>query len=105
MKVLLDQGTPAPLRHALSDHNVSTAYEMGWSELDNGALLREAETYFEILITTDRNLRYQQNLDRRNLAILILPTRNWPKLRARLAEIVGAVNVLHRGEVVELELE
>ena len=60
MRLLFDHGTPAPLRRALTGHSVSTAYEMGWTELDNGALLRAAESDFDVLITTDRNLRYQQ---------------------------------------------
>jgi hypothetical protein len=50
MKILFDQGTPAPLRGALADHAVSTAYEMGWSGLDNGALLRAADQEFDALI-------------------------------------------------------
>lgn len=56
MQVLFDQGTPAPLRHALSAHSVSTAYEMGWSSLSNGDLLSAAEARVELLVTTDQNL-------------------------------------------------
>ncbi len=74
MRILLDQGTPAPLRHALTGHTVTTAFEMGWSELANGDLLRETEARFDLLITTDQNLRYQQDLSGRRLAILVLPT-------------------------------
>jgi hypothetical protein len=88
MRILLDHGTPAPLRRALTGHTVSTAYEMGWTELDNGALLKAAETDFEALITTDQNLRYQQNLTGQRLAILVLPTTSWPKIRAHEAEVV-----------------
>jgi hypothetical protein len=62
MRILFDQGTPAPLRRALKNHSVSTAYEMGWAELSNGTLLRSAESEFDVLITTDRNIRYQQSL-------------------------------------------
>jgi hypothetical protein len=62
MRILFDQGTPAPLRRALKNHSVSTAHEMGWAELSNGALLRSAESEFDVLITTDRNIRYQQSL-------------------------------------------
>ena len=68
-----------PLRRALTSHAVSTAYEMAWTELDNGALLKAAEGQFDVLITTDRNLRYQQNLVGRQLAILVLPTTSWVK--------------------------
>jgi hypothetical protein len=75
MKILFDHGTPAPLRRALSGHAVSTAYEMAWTALDNGALLDAAETHFDALITTDQNLRYQQNLSGLRLAILFCPRR------------------------------
>jgi hypothetical protein len=53
MRVLFDQGTPVPLRHALAPHEVSTAFELGWSNLENGDLLREAEGRFEVFVTTD----------------------------------------------------
>jgi hypothetical protein len=72
LKVLFDQGTPAPLRGALTGHTVFTAFEMGWAALDNGELLKAAEAAFEVLVTTDQNLRYQQNLSGRHLAILVL---------------------------------
>jgi hypothetical protein len=62
VRILLDQGTPAPLRHELTGHGVSTAYEKGWAALKNGELLKAAEAEFEALVTTDKNLRYQQNL-------------------------------------------
>ena len=63
MRSLFDQGTPAPLRHALAGHVVETAYERGWSSLSNGALLAEAENaLFDLFVTTDQQLRYQQNL-------------------------------------------
>lgn len=63
MRVLFDQGTPVPLRQALTGHSVFTAYELGWATLKNGELLRSAEEQgFEIFVTTDANLRYQQNL-------------------------------------------
>jgi hypothetical protein len=103
MHVLFDQGTPAPLRRALAGHAVSTAYEMGWSNLQNGDLLRAAEAAFDLLVTTDQNLRYQQNLKERRLAILVLPTTSWPKIQANLALVVGAVNAVKPGEYREVE--
>ena len=60
MRILFDQGTPVPLRRYLSGHTVSTAYEMGWSDLANGDLLAKAESQFDLMMTTDQNLRYQQ---------------------------------------------
>ena len=102
MRILLDHGTPAPLRFALTTHAVSTAFEEGWSTLDNGDLLRVAEGVFDALITTDQNLRYQQNLTGRKLAILVLPTTSWPKIQANLALVVTAADNLAPGEFREL---
>jgi hypothetical protein len=62
MRILFDQGTPVPLREHLTSHAVTTAFELGWSNLKNGDLLAAAETSFDLLITTDQQLRYQQNL-------------------------------------------
>lgn len=102
MKILFDQGTPAPLRHALADHSVSTAHEMGWANLENGDLLREAEAAFDAFITTDQNLRHQQNLEARRLAILVLPTTSWPMIQRHLQQVTAAVNALAPGDLVEL---
>jgi predicted nuclease of predicted toxin-antitoxin system len=103
MKILFDQGTPAPLRHALSGHNVSTAYEMGWTQLDNGELLAAAEAEFDLLITTDQNLQHQQNLTGRRLAILVLPTTSWPRLRTHVTAIAVAVESMRPRDFVQLE--
>ena len=102
MRILFDQGTPAPLRLALVGHMVATAYEMGWQELDNGSLLNAAEAAFEVFITTDQNLRTQQNLAGRRLAILVLPTTSWPQIQRHAPEVLAAVNALVPGELREL---
>ena len=99
-----DQGTPAPLRSALTGHSVRTAYEMSWTLLSNGALLRAAEAEFDAFVTTDQNIRYQQNFSGNRLAILILPTTSWPRIRNHLALVVAAVDNLRPGDVVELKL-
>ena len=90
------------LRHALAPHEVSTAFELGWSNLENGDLLREAEGRFEVFVTTDQNLRYQQNLGGRRLAILVLPTTNWPEIQRHQSEVAGAVNLMQPGDYREL---
>ena len=102
MKILFDHGTPAPLRYSLAGHEVSTAYEMGWARLSNGDLLAAAEKNFDALITTDQNLRYQQNLTGRRLAILVLPTTSWPKIQQHLNKVADALNALKPGDFVEL---
>lgn len=103
MKILLDQGTPAPLRHLLAGDAVTTAYEMGWAALDNGQLLAAAEAAFDVFITTDQNLRYQQNVSGRNLAILVLPTTSWPRLQRHISIVSAAVSALKPGDFVELD--
>lgn len=102
MRILLDHGTPAPLRHKLPGHLVSTAYEMGWAEIDNGTLLTTADGSFDIFITTDQNLRYQQNLTGRNLAIVVLPTTSWPKIQRHLQAIIAAVEAMQPGSFHEV---
>ena len=104
MRILFDQGTPAPLRDHLPGHRVETAYEKGWSSLRNGELLIKAEAEFDLLITTDRNLRHQQNLPTRKLAIVVLPTTSWPRLERMAREIAAAVNSLQSGQYLELPL-
>ena len=103
MRILFDHGTPVPLRRSLPEHEVSTAYERGWAELQNGDLLAAAEKEFEALITTDQNLRYQQNLSGRQLAILVLPTTSLPRIQQHIPEVLAAVNALKPGDFVELK--
>ncbi|MGD1018192.1 MAG: hypothetical protein ABSA12_02620 [Verrucomicrobiia bacterium] len=102
MKILFDQGTPVPLRHSLTAHSVATAFEVGWSQLENGELLAMAEGKFDLLVTTDQNLRYQQNLQGRRLAILVLPTTNWLEIQNHSTDVTTAVNLLQPGEYREL---
>jgi hypothetical protein len=104
LKILFDQGTPAPLRHELQGHEISTAYEIGVSDLENGDLLRAAEGKFDLLITTDQSLRYQQNLTGRKLAIIVLSTTNWPRIQLNAARVVSAVNAIGAGDYVEVQI-
>ena len=93
MKMLFDQGTPAPLRRHLAGHSVDTAYERGWSDLPNGDLLDSAELDgYELLITTDQNIRYQQNLGGRQLGVLVLRSTSWPRIQLRIEEIQAVVD-------------
>ena len=92
MKILFDQGVPVPLRAYLNNHSVTTAYERGWSTLRNGDLLSAAETEgFEIFVTTDQNLRYEQNISQRSIAVLILSTTNWPRIKAVAENVAIAI--------------
>ncbi|HEV8370601.1 MAG TPA: hypothetical protein VGQ39_21815 [Pyrinomonadaceae bacterium] len=105
MKILFDQGTPVPLRHYLQPHSVTTAYELGWSTLENGDLLSAAEASFDLLITTDQHLYYEQNLASRKLAILVLMTTSWPRIRMFISEIREKLDAMKAGDYVELTLK
>ena len=103
MRVLFDQGAPVPLRQALTQHEVLTAYERGWSKLRNGELLDAAEGEgFEVFITTDLNLRYQQNLQSRRIAVVALSTPSWPRIQRVVAAIVQAADAASPGGYVEV---
>jgi len=99
VRILFDQGTPVPLRQfLLPSHQVSTVYELGWSTLKNGELLQCAEQEgFEVLMTTDHNLKYQQNLESRRIAIIVLSTTSWPRIRAAMAQVIVAVEAVMAG--------
>ena len=79
-----------------------TAFELGWSTLSNGELLAAAEGDFDVLITTDRNLRHQQSLTGRGLAVIVLPTTSWPRIRRHSDAIARAVTSIARGQYLEL---
>lgn len=103
MRILFDQGTPVPLRRNLAGHEVETAFERGWSALQNGVLLKTAEAAgFDAIITTDQNLRYQQNLAERKLAVLVLRTTDWRRIQKSIDRVVDAVAGLRPGSYVEL---
>lgn len=105
MRVLFDQGTPAPLRHHLPHHEVVTAYERGWAKLKNGELLDAAEaSAFAVLVTTDTNLRYQQNLTLRRIALVVLGTTSWPRIQSATLEVVRAVDASVEGSYTEVRI-
>ena len=104
MRILFDQGTPLPLKEHLLKHTVVTAFELGWSNLQNGDLLASAEGSFDLFVTTDQQLRYQQNLAGRQLAILVLLTTSWPRIKTRIPEIQEAVNRITPGEYLEINI-
>lgn len=105
MLVLLDQGTPVGIRNALPEHTVKTAAEQGWSTLLNGQLLGAAEEAgFDVLLTTDTSLPYQQNLQDRKLAVVVIQRNRWRLVRRVLPQIAAAVKAVTPGswELVEV---
>jgi glutamate racemase len=103
VKILFDQGTPVPLRKHLTEHEISTAFEKSWSHLRNGELLQQAEDEgFEALVTTDQNLRYQQNLQERKIAIVVLMSTSWPKIQKTVENVVTSINAVKVGDYLEV---
>jgi hypothetical protein len=106
LRILLDENIPAALRHLIVGHKVIPAHDIGWAGISNGALIIAAEAEgFEVLITADRNIRYQQNLTGRQLALIVLSTNIWPTIRANPAPILSAIDVIQPGHYVEVALD
>jgi len=105
MKILFDQGTPVPLRRHLTGHSVTTAYEQGWSNLSNGELLKVAEEAgYQLFVTTDQNLRYQQNLRERQMAIVVLLSTSWPRISRHIDEISEVIDAMSSGGYAEIPI-
>jgi hypothetical protein len=105
MRILFDQATPVPIRLFLKGHTVRTAAQQGWDRLTNGELLAAAEAAgFEVLLTTDKNMRYQQNLRGRNIAIVVIGHPQWPYLRRHIQLVVEAVNAATPGSYSVVEI-
>ena len=105
MRVLFDQGTPVPIRPFLIGHTVRTAAQQQWDTLKNGDLLVAAEDAgFDVFVTTDRNIRYQQNLAGRTIAIVVVGVQQWPALKPHIALVVAAVDGATPGSYTEVEI-
>ncbi len=105
MLILFDHSTRAPLRHALKGHVVVESVERGWDRLLNGALLTGAEAAgFELFITADKGIQYQQNLANRKIAILILSNAQWPVLHRHVERVVIAVSAMKPGSFATVDI-
>jgi hypothetical protein len=106
MLVLFDNGTPRTLaRYLIDHHTVTEARARGWDQLGNGELLVAAEAAgFDVIVPTDRNLRYQQNLTARKIAIVVLGKGRWTLIKLHLAQILDAVNAAAPGSYIEVEI-
>jgi hypothetical protein len=94
-----------PIRSYLEEHTVSTAFQQGWNKLKNGELLEAAEQAgFAVFLTTDKNMRYQQNLADRTIAIVVLGQQQWPHVRPHIQRVVDAVNAATPGSFVEVDI-
>ena len=102
-RILLDQNVPFGIPRLLPGHEVSTAYRMGWAALLNGDLLRAAEAAgFEVMITCDQNIGYQQNLAARKIALVALEANNWDVIRKNAVAVLDAVSRSRPGRDEEI---
>jgi predicted nuclease of predicted toxin-antitoxin system len=105
MRVLLDECVPRPLRKLLPDHQVQTVQDAGWEGKHNGELLVLAEARFDVFITADKNLRYQQKLNARKIGIVELPTNDWSILKQMESVIADALRSLGpNNNYIEIQL-
>lgn len=105
MKILFDNGTPKPIARSLIGHEVAYARQIRWHELENGELIQRAEDAgFDVFLSTDKNIRYQQNLAGRKIAIVVLSNQQWPNVKLALDRIAIAVNTCTPGSYTEVEI-
>ena len=105
MLVLFDHSVPAPLSSYLIGHTVTEARTRGWDTLSNGDLLAEAERAgFDVLLTADKKIQYQQNLGGRRIAVVVLSTPQWPLVRLHTARVAAAINAATPGSYAEVDI-
>jgi glutamate racemase len=101
--ILFDNGTPRGIARHLSDHTVVEARDCGWEELANGSLIDAAEQAgFAVIVTTDKNIQYQQNLTNRKISLVVLGNSQWPMVKLVLKDIIAAVNAPTPGSFAEV---
>ena len=104
MRILLVEGVPIQIRKALGTNSVTTVQEAGWSSFTNGELLSVAEGAFDLFITADQNLKYQQNLTGRKIAILELSSNRRRTIEQNFDVIVKTINEMREGAFISLAL-
>lgn len=105
MKILFDNGAPKPIARSLIGHEVTFARQIGWHELENGELIQRAEDGgYHVLLSTDKNIRYQQNLVGRRIGLVVLGNSQWPQVRLHLDKIAAAVDAAMPGSYVEVQI-
>ena len=105
MRVLLDECLPKLLKHDIAGHDVATVAEMGWAGIKNGDLLKVAEGQFDVLLTVDRGFEHQQNMQGRQIALVVLDAPNrLPMLRPMIPALLNTLDVVQPGSVVYVTL-
>jgi hypothetical protein len=105
MLILFDHGTPRGIAQYLTEHTVKEARAQGWDRLTNGELLKAAEDAgFDLLLSTDKNIRYQQNLQHLKIAVVVLGKARWQLIKPQMTHVVAAVNAAQPGTYTEVDI-
>jgi hypothetical protein len=104
LNVLVDECVAKPLLKKLHGHKFKTAQEMGWGSMKNGKLLKRAEQSFDAFLTCDQNIAYQQNLKGWKIAVLVSSTNLWPAIKPHCVLVQRALDTLHSGQFVRLDI-
>jgi len=102
LKVLLDESVPRLVKTQLPEFEITTVQEMGWTGLKNGDLLKRAEEKFDVFVTADKNLRFQQSLSGKRLSVIVLPSNQVPVVVLLLSAITEALRRFQPGTFVEI---
>ncbi len=102
MKIIIDECVPSIVKRGLPDHAIVSVQDMGWAGVKNGQLLKLVSADFDVFITSDKNLRHQQNLSAIELAIVLLPSNQVPVVKALLPQIVNSLTAIEPGDFVEI---
>jgi len=103
VKVILDESVPIQTARFIIGHEVTTVQREGWAGIENGDLLNLVDGRFDVMVLADKNLRYQQNLASRRIALVELPSNRWPILQKMAIQIAEAVNNARPGAYISLE--
>jgi len=105
MRILFDNGTPKQIARFLEGHQIVRATQIGWGALENGELIERAEAHgYDLILSTDQNIKYQQNLVGRKISIVVLGRGNWPLVQPYMKQIVAAVNAVKPGTYAQVEI-
>jgi len=102
MRIILDECVPRIVKRRLPSRSIATVQEMGWAGIKNGELLRLVAADFDVFVTSDKNLKHQQNLDAIAVAVILLPSNQVPVVLSLIPQIEGALTTIGQREFVEL---
>ena len=102
MKIIIDECVPSIVKRGLSERGIVSVQDMGWAGVQNGKLLKLVAAEFDVFVTSDKNLRHQQNLPSLNLAIILLPSNQVPVIRELLPQIDEALSSIQPQQFVEI---